>query len=451
MAAKRVIIIGAGVAGIAAAAAITERGFHTILLERRKLPGGRATSIAGPDADSLVDNCQHVLLGCCTNLLDLYQRLGVADQIQFFDTIHFADETGRRSSLYASALPSPLHLSWSMLRFGLLGIVEKAQIGRAMLAMKLLGRAGREPLDHMTFQHWLHDHGQSARTIERFWKVILISALNADVAHISAKYGMQVFQDAFLGHRRGYRMAIPTVSLAALYARPLASEVHLGRRATGLLHRDGRIVGVMTAGGSDENTEVAMEADYVVVAVAPDAARRLLGETLLGADPQLSGLDRLDFSPIIGAHLWYDRPVMDLPHLALIGTQLQWLFRKDAGGRHIHGVISAADRLASLDSDALAALLDGEVRQLLPLARDATLVRSLIIKEKRATFCPSPGVDAIRPAQLTTIPGLILAGDYTRTGWPATMEGAARSGYLASEAILRLEHRPQRVVCPDLL
>ncbi len=358
--------------------------------------------------------------------------MGVINQIRFFDTIHFADETGRRADMYATALPSPLHLASAMMHFSLLTLPEKAELGRAMLALKLLGSEGRLAMEGIPFESFLRDQGQSPRLIERFWNVVLVSALNADAAHASAKYGMQVFQESFLGHRGGYRMALSTVPLARLYHSAVASEQIIGTRVVALLNRQGRVTGAVLADGRT------LPADHVVLATAPDSARHLLAELssqIPAARDVIDRLDQLQFGPIIGAHLWYDRPVMDLPHLALVGTRLQWLFRKDETGRRLHGVVSNAESLASLDQSALTELFDREIRALLPSARNAQLTRALIVKEKRATFIPAPGLDALRPTQQTTIPGLTLAGDYTQTDWPATMEGAVRSGYLAADSV----------------
>lgn len=431
--AGRAIVVGGGLAGIAAAAALTDGGYRVTLIERREFLGGRATSFRERQTGQLLDNCQHVLLGCCTQLLELYRRLGVEDRIEFFDTIHFADERGRRGDLYACRLPSPLHLAPAMAVFGLLTMAQKGEIARGMLAMKLLGESGRESYADWTFREWLGERGQSVETIERFWEVILVSALNSRVEEIGANYGMQVFQEAFLGDRGGYRMALPGVPLAELYERAAAAEVLFNRRVTGLVVEEKR--GRPRVGGVELADGSRLEADQVVLAAAPDAARRILGDAPL-FESICGAIGRLRYAPIIGAHLFYDRPVMDVPHLALMGTTLQWLFRKDAEGRHVHGVISAAHDLAEVDAGTLQERFEREIETILPRSRGAKVERCTIVKEKRATYCPSPGIDRIRPTQRTGIAGLTLAGDYTQTGWPATMEGAVRSGNLAARAIL---------------
>ncbi len=441
----RVAIIGGGLAGIAAAAALTGAGLDVTLIERRKLLGGRATSFEDIRTGQLLDNCQHVLLGCCTNLLHLYRTMGIVDRIELFDRLTFADETGRRGVLGASRLPSPLHLAPAMLAFPLLSLTEKAEIARAMLAMRLLDDETAAP--EQSFGQWLADHGQSPRTIARFWNIIITSALNEDAARAGARYGIQVFREAFLGHRRGYVMGVPSLPLADLYTGAIATRVLTGVRVMAVGQEAAHPLRQSRRPSWQINlsTGEVLEADMVIVATAPDAARRLLGSVV-----ELEALDHLTFRPIIGLHLFFDRPVMTEPHLALIGTELQWLFRKDAEGRHIHGVISAADRQAAESNDGLLGRLMHEIRILLPATGDAQLLSSRIVKEKRATYSPLPGIDRLRPPQSTAVPGLFLAGDYTQTGWPATMEGAVRSGYRAAEAVMRTLGRDVHFEQPDL-
>jgi zeta-carotene desaturase len=461
---RSVAVIGGGLAGIAASAALTRAGLDVTLIERRRLLGGRATSFEDAATGQLLDNCQHVLLGCCTNLLHLYRTLGIEDRIDLFDTLTFADETGRRGVLAAGRMPSPLHLAPAMLRFPLLSLAEKTEIAQALAAMRLLDSqdtAAEEP-----FAAWLADHGQSPRTIDRFWDIIITSALNERAARASARYALQVFREAFLGHRRGYVMGVPSVPLARLYDRALASRILTGTRVmaieAGDARRPPRAAGLQPARhppspaiapppGMHPRFTLALSgggtiaAEMVILATAPDAARRLLDGLL-----DVPALDGFTFRPIVGVHLFFDRPVMTEPHLALMGTELQWLFRKDARGRHVHGVISAADRQAAEGNDVLLERLLAEVALLLPRARGARLLASRIVREKRATFSPVPGIDSIRPAQATARPGLFLAGDYTQTGWPATMEGAVRSGFLAAEAVLASLGRRVPLVQPDL-
>lgn len=421
-------MIGGGLAGMAAAARLAEAGLAVTLIERRKLLGGRATSFEDQATGQLLDNCQHVLLGCCTELIDFYRRLGVEQSIEWFDRIFFADETGRRSLLRAGPLPAPLHLAGSMLRFGLLSLDEKLEIARLMSVIRLMNESDAIAADQLTFHDWLADHHQSPSTIARFWNVIITSALNADVREVGVRYALQVFQKGFLADRRGYVMGVPHVPLAKLYERAIADQVLTGTRVTGMRPmRNGWSV--------DMATSQPLVVDAVILATAPDAARRLL-EPLPTMRPLAEQISQFTYRTILGMHLFFDQPVMTEPHLALIGTELQWLFRKDADGRHIHGVISAATQQSDESTHTLECRLLGEIHRLLPRSAQARLLNSRIVREKRATWSPRPGIDRLRPSQITPLPNLYLAGDYTQTAWPATMEGAVRSGYLAATALL---------------
>lgn len=449
----RVAIVGAGLAGIAAAAALVDAGLDVTLIERRKLLGGRATSFEDAATGQLLDNCQHVLLGCCTNLLHLYRRLGIEQQVDFFDRITFANARGTRSSLAASGLPSPLHLAPSMLTFKLLTWGQKMDVARAMASMFILDDAAVAAADNESFAQWLGRHGHGRDAIDAFWNIILISALNEDADHASAKYALQVFRQAFLGHRRGYVMGVPRVPLATLYGSAIATRCLTGTIVEGIELRERGPQGTTAAHGQTWSLTLSsgetIEADSVILATAAHASARLLAPFADRA-PSLRVLDRFAFRPILGLHLFYDRPVMTEPHLALVGTELQWLFRKNDAGTHIHGVVSAPDRLIDTPADPLMPRLLREVESILPAARAAKLLRHRVVKEKRATFSPVPGLDRHRPPAATALPGLFLAGDYTQTDWPATMEGAVRSGYLAAEALLRSLGRPIRLLQPDL-
>jgi zeta-carotene desaturase len=436
---RQVIVAGGGLAGLAAAAALAESADVT-LLESRFALGGRAGSFEDQEGE-LLDNCQHVLLGCCTNLLDLYRRLGVREKVSFHDRVHFLDGSGGRHDLWAvGGVPAPLHLGPAMGLFSALTLGERVAVARAMTAMLRMGKAGREKLEGKAFGEWLDEQRQPAGVVKKFYDPVVVSALNEETRAASAKYAIQVFQDAMLANRHGYVVGLPSCPLGELYAGvPAGVKVRLNTRVEEILFEKQndlmRAIGVKLRGGEE------LRGDAVVLATNHHAVQRWvesLPPEALARDGRFAGLARLEAVPILGVHMWFDRPIMGMHSAALIDGPLQWLFKKDAEGRILHGVISAARAWPAVPKEEALRQFEAQIRGLFSEARQAKLERGVIVIEKRATFSPLPGTDAFRPAQEPGekgIAGLYLAGDYTRTGWPATMEGAVRSGYLAAEAM----------------
>jgi squalene-associated FAD-dependent desaturase len=461
MSSKSVIVIGGGLAGLSSGVALAEAGFRVRLLEKRPHLGGRAASYVLPGGE-YVDNCQHVTLGCCTNLDDFYRRVGASNLIRFFDRLLFAAPDGRRGAIASVALPPPLHMAPSFALFPLLGWADKRAIAQALLA---IARSGGRPADlssgcageNITMLAWLQKHRQTARAIRRFWEVILVSALDEELDRIDVRYGIDVFWKAFLSTRGGYRVGIPRVPLGELYEgcrKALAGqggEVQIRAGARGFLVVDGRVDGVEREDGSVER------ADYYLAAVPQDVLLELLPAEVVEREAVFAGLRNLRASPITGVHLWFDRTVMSEPFLTLLDSTTQWVFNKTQlyggakdGGQYLQLVISASYGLASRSRQEIIALCLEELRQVLPATREATLVKGTVVKEMSATFSPAPGSDRWRPAQKSPLSGLFLAGDWTSTGWPSTMEGAVRSGYLAAEAILSDAGTPRKLLQPDL-
>jgi squalene-associated FAD-dependent desaturase len=459
MSSQSVLVVGGGLAGLACAVALAESGVKVRLFEKRPHLGGRATSYTLPDG-SEVDNCQHVTLGCCTNLSDFYRRAGAEGKIRFYDRLYFADREGRRSTIEASILPPPLHMAPSFLGFGALGLRDKAGIAKALLAIAWAG--GKPPnIDGVTMLDWLHRMRQTPDAIERFWRVVLVSALDEELSRMDARYGVDVFWKAFLGSRGGYRVGIPSVPLAELYEGcreaivRKGGEVRLRSGVREIRVRENRFAGA----GLEDGSEIS--ADACVAAVPHDALLGLLPAAMGEEGGMLAGLRHIRTSPITGVHLWFDRAVMKEPFLALLDHTTQWIFNKSllyaetngggpAGGQYLQLVISASYDLVPRSRQDIIDVCRRELEQVLPATREAKLEKATVIKEVRATFSPEPGVDQWRLGQKIGVAAVFLAGDWTRTGWPATMEGAVRSGYLAAEEALASFGQPRKFLQLDL-
>ena len=468
------IVIGGGLAGLSAGVALAEAGFRVRLYEKRPHLGGRAASYVLPGGEH-VDNCQHVTLGCCTNLADFYCRVGASGKIRYFDRLVFADSAGRRGTMEASSLAPPMHMAGSFAAFPLLDWRDKRAIAQALVA---IARAGGRPDDAggVNMLDWLRRRGQTEAAISRFWGVVLVSALDEELSRTEAHYGIDVFWKAFLANRSGYHVGIPSVPLGELYGGCLAAierrggEARLRSAVRGIAIEDGHAAGVEFENGARE------VADHYVVAVPHDALPSLLPAPVVERHAEFRNLSRLRSSPITGVHLWLDREVMSEPFLTVVDRTTQWIFNKTllsestgnvaSGANGAHGangangvnaarqylqlVISASYDLIPRSRQEIVALAWRELCEVVPAAREARLVKGTVIKETAATFSPEPGCDRWRPAQSSPIASLYLAGDWTATGWPATMEGAVRSGYLAAEAILAAAGAPERLLRPEL-
>jgi squalene-associated FAD-dependent desaturase len=462
---KNVIVIGGGLAGLATGVALADSGWRVRLFEQRPFLGGRATSYELPNGEH-VDNCQHVTLACCTNLEDFYRRVGAVDKIKFFDRLLFLDPRGRHGEIYAGRLPAPFHMMGAFALFRPLSLRDKLAIAWAMLVIL---QTNGHPSDidlhgGISMLDWLKRRGQTKTAIDRFWRVVLVSALDEELDKTDARYGIDVFWKAFLSSRTGYRMGVPTVPLAQLYEgcksaiEQKGGEVALRAPARGLVIENKSIQGVLFDNERQES------ADAYVIAVPHTTILELLPDDSLQTAAGLRSVVNLKNAPITGVHLWFDRVVMQEPFLTLLDTTTQWIFNKTAlygssngnspgkssAGQYLQLVISASYGLLPMGRQEIIDLCLKEVRAALPAARDANLIKATVIKEAAATFSPEPGVDRWRPKQETRIRKLFLAGDWTDTGWPATMEGAVRSGYLAAEAVLNAAGSPQRFLQPDL-
>jgi squalene-associated FAD-dependent desaturase len=439
---SHVLITGGGLAGLAAAASLGSAGLDVTVLESRPFLGGRATSYpvtAADETEEVIDNCQHILLKCCVNLLDFYRRLGVGACIQFHKEFFFLEPGGRTSVMKAGALPRPLHFTESFATLRFLSLADKLAVGRALLALRSEWRV-REDLDRITMLQWLKEKRQTPAAIDRFWRQILVSAINEDLERMAALHGFQVFYLGFLAARDSYQMGIPSVPLGDLYSaeawkRLPSVTFRMRTSVTRILAHDYAVTGVEADGRL-------LTADHYISALPFER----LASIMPGAGVPFA---EFEHAPITGIHLWFDRPVTDLPHGTLLDRTIQWFFNKDRG-RYLQVVVSASRTLVPMSRQEVIDLALRELAEFLPEVGRARLEKAHVVKEVRATFSACPGLESIRPPSHTRWPNFSLAGDWTRSGWPATMEGAVRSGYLAAEDASRALGRPGSFLLPDI-
>jgi squalene-associated FAD-dependent desaturase len=429
---RDVVVVGGGLAGITAALRCADAGHRVTLLEGRPRLGGLTYSFRRGDLD--VDNGQHVFLRCCTAYRALLDRLGVADQVVLQDRLDIPVRAmdGTHARLRRSGLPAPLHLGGSLMRYRLLSTAQRIRFVRAALAMKRIDRSD-PAIDARSFGDWLAEHHQDAATIDAMWDLVGIATLNARAADASLALAAMVFQVGLLTDPGAADIGWSAVPLGRLHGEAAATAleeagvaVHLG---TGVeaLERAGDGWSVLARDGRHAT-------DDVILAVPAEPAERLVPSVATGAAA-------LGTAPIVNLHLVLDRPVLDEPFVAGVGTPIQWVFDRTrpsgltGTGQYIAVSLSAADAYIDRPVAELRARFLPELAALLPPMAGAEVLDFFVTRERDATFRPAPGSGAVRPGAQTDTPGLYLAGAWTDTGWPATMEGAVRSGATAATAL----------------
>jgi squalene-associated FAD-dependent desaturase len=448
---QSIAVIGGGLAGLAAGCALADVGFKVTLFERRPYVGGRASSYEHPGTGEVLDNCQHLLLGCCTNLIEFYKRLGVGDKVRWFDEITFIEPGGRISRFAPKTfLPAPMHNVPSFISVPMLDIRDKIVIARAMSVMS----RKLPPDSEENFLAWLRRHHQTEKAIKRFWEPVLVSALNEDLELISVRYAAKVFRDSFMKSAQAGRMGLPTIPLSDLYA---AAIGYIQSRGGEVLLRNPVTTFVPEEKGVAITSSLGQRRFDFAVLAAPFQS---LGSLLPQGDVSMAlkaRLDRFGSSPITGIHLWFDREITDLPHAALLDRTIQWMFHKskfqekrEGPGSYVELVVSASKSLVQKSREEILELAVSELAEFFPIVKEAKVLKAAVIKEVYATYSISPGLDQFRPNSASVWPRVFLAGDWTATGWPATMEGAVRSGYLAAEAVTASVDRAKTFLVPDL-
>jgi len=442
-----VVVIGAGFAGLSAAARLARSGARVTVLEARSRLGGRATAFADRETGEIVDNGQHVLLGCYRETFSFLRDIGAADNVRLQPSlgVTMIDRAGRRSRLACPALPPPLHLLAGVLEWDGLAWRDRLSILRMATPLRLAARQLQPGATAIaaspgeTVENWLVRNGQTARIRELLWEPLALAALNQPAALAAAPPFARVLAEMFSSDARAAAIGLPVKPLHLMYAEPAREiiERHGGAVVTGSPARiqvDGNRIGVVEAAGQRWHSAT------VVSAVPWFAFPDLIQGHAPGMLATLDRARRMASSPIVTVNLWFDRPVLDEPFIGLPGRPMQWMFDKriisGGGSSHLSLVSSGASPMVDLANERIIADAHDELLAAMPEARAARLVRATVVREPRATFSLAPGQPA-RPPTDTAVRGLFLAGDWIETGLPATIESAVRSGHWAADAVLR--------------
>jgi squalene-associated FAD-dependent desaturase len=442
-----VIVIGAGFAGLSAAARLAESGRRVLVVEARAQAGGRATAFIDRATGELVDNGQHVLFGCYRHTLRFLDRIGASSNVVRQPTlaVPYIDERGRRSELRCPSLPAPLHLVAGVLRWSAIPWSDRLSTlrlaGPLRTARAELQRTGHVSVtpSHATVSDWLRIHGQAPKLREWLWEPLAVAALNQAPGRAAAAPFVRVLAEMFGPDPGDAAIVLPTKPLHLMYAEPATRYIEqrggtVRLNALARLALDGNAVAGIDIRGErvKANRVICAVPWFGLSAMFPGGVPTTLRETARAADATGA-------MPIVTVNLWYDRRVMDEPFVGLPGRAMQWVFDKrlafGTDASHLSLVASGAEELVGLTQDELVARAVREVASAIEGARSARLVRGTVVREKRATFALDPGQPA-RPGVVTGVPGLYLAGDWIDTGLPGTIESAAMSGHLAAETVI---------------
>ena len=439
---EEVIIIGGGFAGLAAGVALAEAGRRVCFLEQKPYLGGRARSFKDPTTGSIVDNGQHLFMGCYHSTIRFLTTLGTLDRLQFQPrlSVPFLDRDGRLTRLDCPDWPSPWHLLLGAIRSASFSFKQKVEVLRLGRGLRS-GSKNSAPLPGESVTAWLGRQGQSEGLQRDFWDLLCIAAMNEDPHIASAQLFERVLRLALFSSSADSRLGIARVGLSECYTAAAAAyiEARGGRVQTGCSVRQMQIIdGVcrgVEVGGGETIAGVA-----VVAAVPWHQLAGMLPGDVLRTEPFFASAVALRPAPIISINLWFDAPITELEFAGLRGTTIQWFFNKSrilgASNHYVSLVVSGAHEHVSRSKEELLAIALRELGDMLPEVRKAKLMHSLIIKERFATFSPDPEAQAVRPPARTPVQGLYLAGDWTATGLPATIEGAVQSGYTAAGVLL---------------
>ncbi|MYC30142.1 MAG: FAD-dependent oxidoreductase [Chloroflexi bacterium] len=448
-----VVILGGGIAGIAAALELLDAGFEVTLIEARSFLGGRAFSFTDRVTGLELDNGQHVTVACCTHFIGFLERLGVRESWHLQDRLRIPvlDRSGRKGKLAASRLPSPFHLLPSFIAYPHLGPLDKLRALAGMMRARLAHR-NNPRLEEITFYQWLRENWQSERAINNLWNLVVEPTLNDHVRDVSAAMGLMIVQEGMLAGAHSADLGYARKGLLASIGRPArrlledrgarlvlnspVRQLSCGPRPDGTVN-PAPVCAVNLASGEEVRGRNFISAlpFNVLLDLLPEEQRAL---------PFFSTLKNLQWSPIVNLHILYDRPIMREPFCVFVDSPLQWVFNRsliegrptDREGQLLTVSVSAAWQFAEMPREELTEMLLREMAEVFPAANIAGVKSVNVVKQRNATFRCLPGANHSRPGAATPLPNLYMAGEWTNTGWPSTMEGAVRSGYSAARAVI---------------
>ncbi len=431
-----VLIIGGGIAGLAAAVDCSRRGLSVMLIEQKQRLGGRTYSFSHPETGDEVDNGQHLMMGCYHSTLKFLTMIDRMELVEIQEnlSIVFRHSDKPPTTLQTLSLPAPLNVLAGLLRLENLSFSQRLSLLRVGIDLLVKNPDRNKHLQSITVAQWLDELNQPDGNKKYLWDIIAIGTLNDSTERISAALFVKVLRSAFFGSRKNSSMIIPKKGLttvlvdgAADFIRQRNGKILLNMTVEKFEIQDSRINSVRLSTGET------IRPQGVISAVPYFDIPNLFGN---GEQIGLTGLDNFISSPIVTIHLWFDAHFVNESFAALIDSPIHWVFNKskiygkqDQGLMYLSLVVSGAHDLVEKEKAALVALAHAELKRFYPAASIAKIIHSLIIKEKRATFSPKVGIEQFRPSHRTSIGNLFLAGDWTDTKLPATIEGAVQSGF----------------------
>lgn len=456
----RVGIVGGGLAGLAAAVALVDRNVAVELFEASDRLGGRSSQLADSDIQEPAECCQQVGAGCDVNLARFLVQVGASREWEVHSRLHFYFQEGKRSDLYAiPGLPAPLHLAPSFFRLGFLSFRERWSIAKSLL--ELAKPMSEEDAD-LSVLRWLRLHDQTPNAIERFWSPVLGSSLATGLEFASLEAARKILLDRFLTHRAGYTTRMPTTSMRRALAEPAErwllkkdAKLHLGSPVRLVLGSADCCQGLLLASGAT------FPFDIVIVAVPWWSLNRLLSENLRKAIPETVKLSSCKPTAVAFADIWFDRPLTPLSHVTFVDgmSMIRCVFRRhpraaadlqNSDGFHYQAHLNSSRMPPAMNDEEVALEVRRELIKIWPSSRDAAVIRSRVVAHPQAQFPSTSEFETCRLRQVTSVPNLMLAGDWTQTDKPSSLESAVRSGYLAAEGVLKYLGRPENLLAPEL-